>query len=388
MEIDEIDKLQKWLDEHKYAIPKKQVRKETILDIAGIEHLENPWSDIYRYFFDTNASHGLSRLFIDSLQNLIKTKNEQYNPLPMENFKVSREVAVQDEKGNNKRIDLLLYNDDEAIIIENKVYASLYNRLDLYWEKPEVPEENKRGVVLSLNKIRVNNDKFVNITHEEFAKEIEKQLPSYFLKAQPKALILLQDFIQNIYNITKPMNPEELEFYFNENNRQVIRRLAKIDETVRKYISETITDKERLLSLFQENGMSNINEVRVKTDKKDSVYYVFQNKDIMLKLKYASIWNYDEKNGCGIQLYLVIKNDLFHFAIGHKEELEEGLKQPKDNTYGYYKGKIDIDSREDLKNESSFDAKIIQGISHFYKLGLEIIKLYNEKHKSDIKNQQ
>lgn len=386
MEIDEIDELQKWLDEHKYAIPKKQVRKETILDIAGIEHLENHWSDIYRYFFDIDASHGLSRLFIDSLQNLLKEKNNQYIPLTMEHFKVSREVAVQDEKGNNKRIDLLLYNDDEAIIVENKVYASLYNSLELYWGKTEV--ENKRGVVLSLNKISVNNDKFVNITHEELAKEIEKQLPSYFLKAQPKALILLQDFIQNIYNITKPMNPEELEFYFNENNRQSIRRLAKIDETVRKYISETITDKERLLSLFKKNEMSNLKEVRVKTDKKDSVYYVFQNKDIMLKLKYASIWNYDEKNGCGIQLYLVIKNDLYHFAIGHKEELEEGLKQPKDNTYGYYKGKIDIDSPEDLKNESSFDAKIIQGISHFYELGKKIIKLYNEKHQSDIKNQQ
>ena len=183
MENNDLDELQKWINERKYAIPKKQVRKETILDIAGIEHLENPWSDIYRYFFDIDASHGLSRLFIDSLQNLLKKKDNQYIPLAMEHFKVSREVAVQDEKGNNKRIDLLLYNDDEAIIVENKVYASLYNRLDLYWEKPEVPEENKRGVVLSLNKIRVKNTNFVNITHEELAKEIEKQLPSYFLSA-------------------------------------------------------------------------------------------------------------------------------------------------------------------------------------------------------------
>lgn len=62
-----IEELTDWL-KHQNGIPNKKARKETLLDIAGIEHLENHWSFIYLYFFNPKASHGLSRLFIDSLQ--------------------------------------------------------------------------------------------------------------------------------------------------------------------------------------------------------------------------------------------------------------------------------------------------------------------------------
>ena len=383
MENNDLDELQKWLNERKYAIPKKQVRKETILDIAGIEHLENNWSDIYRYFFDTNASHGLSRLFIDSLQNILKEKNNQYIPITMEHFKVSREVAVQDKNGNNKRIDLLLYNDDEAIIVENKVYASLYNRLDLYWEKPEVPEENKRGVVLSLNKIRVKNTNFVNITHEELAKEIEKQLPSYFLSAQPKALILLQDFIQNIYNMTHPINTEEISFYFQDGNREKINRLSEIRNDVIKHIWTTIEDEKALGSLFNEEGW----ELELRTKREDNyVYYSFNKKPekVMITLVYSSLWNY-KNNGCRIRMFFELKSDMIAFAEKYSNELKQcgivsqkGLK--KERTVWHF-SEYDIPFQtQELISKDVILSKIIQGIkdSRFYEYGQKIIDLYSK----------
>jgi len=58
-------------------IPKKKVRKETLLDIAGIDHLENHWSFIYMYFFNPKASHGLSRLFIGTLLEIICEKTDK-----------------------------------------------------------------------------------------------------------------------------------------------------------------------------------------------------------------------------------------------------------------------------------------------------------------------
>ena len=383
MENNDLDELQKWINERKYAIPKKQVRKETILDIAGIEHLENPWSDIYRYFFDIDASHGLSRLFIDSLQNLLKKKDNQYIPLAMEHFKVSREVAVQDEKGNNKRIDLLLYNDDEAIIVENKVYASLYNRLDLYWEKPEVPEENKRGVVLSLNKIRVKNTNFVNITHEELAKEIEKQLPSYFLKAQPKALILLQDFIQNIYNMTHPINTEEISFYFQDGNREKINRLSEIRNDVIKHIWTTIEDEKALGSLFNEEGW----ELELRTKREDNyVYYAFNKKPekVMITLVYSSLWNY-KINGCRIRMFFELKSDMIAFAEKYSNELKQcgivsqkGLKKER-TVWHFSEYEIPFQTQE-LISKDVILSKIIQGIkdSRFYEYGQKIIDLYSK----------
>ncbi|MDY5767667.1 MAG: PD-(D/E)XK nuclease family protein, partial [Alloprevotella sp.] len=65
-----MEKLSDWL-KHLNNLPQKRTRQETLLDIVGIEHLENHWSDIYAYFFNPKASHGLSRLFIDSLQDVL-----------------------------------------------------------------------------------------------------------------------------------------------------------------------------------------------------------------------------------------------------------------------------------------------------------------------------
>ena len=69
----ELELLSDWL-KYQNDLPKKRIHKETLLDIAGIDHLENHWSDIYAYFFNPKASHGLSRLFIDSLQDILCSK--------------------------------------------------------------------------------------------------------------------------------------------------------------------------------------------------------------------------------------------------------------------------------------------------------------------------
>lgn len=64
-----IKEIHSWLKSQNH-LPKRKLRKETLLDIMGIEHLENHWSYIYKYFFDPNGSHGMSRLFVDTLQKI------------------------------------------------------------------------------------------------------------------------------------------------------------------------------------------------------------------------------------------------------------------------------------------------------------------------------
>ena len=247
-----LKELSDWL-KHLNKMPKKTIRKLTYMDIAGINHLENHWSFIYLYFFNPKGSHGLSRLFVDTLQKIILEETGK-EPLKMDSFNVSREEGVRDEKGNNKRIDILLQSDEEAIIIENKVNANLYNRLDLYWKRPSMPDDNKRGVVFSLKKIETNHPNFICITHERFAKAIECALPDYFRKVEPKALIFLQDFIQNIYNVTHSMNEEEIKFYFDEENRKKINRLAEIRNNGKQRPTETIFSREWLETISKEKG--------------------------------------------------------------------------------------------------------------------------------------
>ena len=217
-----LQELSSWLSGCKY-IPPKRSRQRTLLDIAGINHRENSWSDIYAYFFNPKEKHKLGRLFIDSFNALIEQKSG-LKPLKLESFTITREKTNDDKK----RIDLLIKNEEEALIIENKVYAEVYNDLSSYWESVKVPEINKRGVILSLVPIK-NTNIFINITHKEFANEIIKNIPTYFQSADSKSLLLLQEFIQNIYNETYAMNEEELKFYYqNESNRIKINRLSEL----------------------------------------------------------------------------------------------------------------------------------------------------------------
>lgn len=378
----ELELLSDWL-KHQNDLPKKRTHKETLLDIAGIDHLENHWSDIYAYFFNPKASHGLSRLFIDSLQDILCSKTEQ-SPLMMKSFSVLRECGVQDEKGNTKRIDLLLQNEDEAIIIENKVYAALYNRLDLYWNKPNVPEENKRGIVLSPWPTPVKFHNFVNITHEDFAHTIENNLSAYFATANPKSLILLQDFIQNIYNVTHAMNEEEVYFYFE--NREKINRLAEIRKNVVSHIWKTIEEDgniKLLKPLFKENGM----KLSIKTKNNvDYCYYTFDAlpDKVMLTLVYDTLWNYD-KDGCRIRMFLELQSkEMIKFVKDMKDTLElepDGHKE--DTTWWHYKGTKITFTPKELANSNDIATRIVNTIkeSHFYEDGQKIIALWKEHHK-------
>ena len=366
-------------------IPKELARKETLLDIAGIEHLENHWSFIYLYFFNPKASHGLSRLFIDSLQEIICEKSKK-PALSMVSFSVLREDAVPDEKGNMKRIDLLLQNDKEAIIIENKVYAKLYNRLDLYWGKPNVPDQNKRGVVLSLWHTKPNHNGFINITHEEFAKVIEKKLPSFFTSAQPKGLMLLQDFIQNIYNVTHSMSDEEFLFYFKDDNRQKINRLVKLRKNVIKHIWQPIEDKELLTPLFNEQNYKLSVKTKIKaTD--NYVYYTFNSlpDNVMLTLCYDTLWDYDQ-HGCRIRMFLELQGEMIGFAQSHAQELKnlkiEPDKVPNNSSWWHFRGTDIHFTPQELIKPNVIVEKIITGIkdSGFYEMGIGIINLKKESH--------
>ena len=97
----------------KKDIPPKRLRQRTLLDIVGINHRENSWSDIYAYFFNPKEKHKLGRLFIDSFNTLIEQKYG-LKPLKLESFTISREKA----NDNKKRIDLLIKK--KQTIIKNE----------------------------------------------------------------------------------------------------------------------------------------------------------------------------------------------------------------------------------------------------------------------------
>jgi hypothetical protein len=101
-------------------------RSQTFMEIAGYPHYENVCSNILAFFLDPEESHGLGTLMLDALASVggIAEPDEGIGG------RVSIEREVTTEEGN--RIDLLIESDDHAVLIENKIFASIGNPFDDY----------------------------------------------------------------------------------------------------------------------------------------------------------------------------------------------------------------------------------------------------------------
>ncbi len=193
----------------------------TFLDIAGFPNYENVLSNIYAYYLDRNNPHGFDDLFLAALCNALRSRvNESQHNL-LDNW--SEWTVMREESVEKKRIDLLLEENSEEektyIIIENKVYANLYNPLDIYWSYTE--SERKIGIVLSLFEEVPDHHGFINITHDEYLNEIKKIQGLYLEQSQERDLMIVKDLIINVkQQLTKPkMDKEILQFYHTHRNK-------------------------------------------------------------------------------------------------------------------------------------------------------------------------
>lgn len=202
----------------------------SFLEISGFPYYEEVISNLYAFFFDSEGPHGLKTLFIDTLTEMIMEILPSDNSPTFEKCKVIRERTVK-----GKSIDLLLYDEAfdsdgeecyrNAIVIENKIFASLYNELALYYKNISA-EEYKSGVVLSIVPLTVPGN-YANITHSKFLNRIFKNISGYLLRASDKYLVLLKDLFQQITLQQKPENMKEyVSFYFE--NAEKINELNKI----------------------------------------------------------------------------------------------------------------------------------------------------------------
>lgn len=381
----EIKECQEWLDKLKLDdIPKHKERKKTLMDIAGIDHLETKWSSIYAYFFNPKESHGLGTLFYDSLSEILRHKNPD-KKIQMNDFSVKTEEPAKDENGNTKFIDILLCDGEYAIIIENKVNAPLYNPLQIYWDSVNIEDCKKCGIVLSLHSINVReyNSNYLNITHGELIKQIEKNLHKYYLSADSKALIFLQEFIRNIYNQENKSNMDKnvLNFYYKGDNRTKINNLAKIRNNIINVLSEQI-ENDIMNQLLTENGLK-LEVIKKKNNR--YTYYSFKECNVaMITLVYYTLWG-DEKDGCRIQAILEFQGDIKDWVEKNESMMTEksNTELKKENSYWHY---ISEDFRfEDPATElfDGFQNRIIEKLknSNVYKVGCEIVDLYLNRQK-------
>lgn len=211
------------------------------MDITGVTHHENMWSDIYKFFFHEEESHHLNDLFIKSLEQLLGREDF------LRDFSVKRECVVDEDK----RIDLLLYNEStrNAIIIENKVNHSLDNDLNLY--QNSVYKMLGKGccvitVVLGLHHYDLlNYDKASeiapenknSITHKELLDKVYENISPYLKDAQTNYIFLLNEFYKNICNMANQIDVSILDFFSKAGNSQRIAEIHKVYTHIMDYVS-------------------------------------------------------------------------------------------------------------------------------------------------------
>ena len=319
----EIEQLQKWLRQLN-EIPKIKKKKETFLNISGLPHYENVWSNIYAFFFNTQGRHGLKELFINSLTEIL---NEKRHPFVLNEYDIYREFGTQKEG----RIDLLLSNENSAIIIEAKVNHSVNNDFNDYWNS--VKATNKIGVLLTLKEhshIKIGSDDvFINITHKELIGKVISKLPEYYLDANPIHQIFLQDFCQTIYNITNPMDTQVLEFYYQ--NRIRINQLSSLRNEVKDYIIDQFENGDLVKRIRYDLNLYK------KQNEKRYVYYKFkENENIMLTILYDRLWNWNE-HGCRVDIYLELQGNTLKTLKDRNEEFIKTLTEEEKQALTNYK---------------------------------------------------
>lgn len=289
---EEYIELRKFLDS---SIPQPKEKVKTFFDIAGFPHYETVISNFYAYYLNPEEEHNLNTLFFDTLIQLINKKIGKELFTEWENILVIREFYST--KGNS--IDLVITdgedeesNSTNAVIIENKIYADVYNDLQDYYES--VKAENKIGILLSLYPSNTQYKNYINITHSELLDAVLNSQYGAFLKADEKQMVILKDFVSNLRTITGNNEMKEsIKFCF-ENGEKLSRLLD-----VKKESEDALY---RQADIFiSENGfykeMNRNNMISFSTQSKNGIMlYLYFDKLFTEKIFFIKLWLKGEDN--------------------------------------------------------------------------------------------
>lgn len=275
------------LNAHIKAIPE---RVYTFFDIAGFPQREKVLSNILAYYLDPAADHGFDDLFLTAFNNLIAVKTGRTIIKNNNNCLISTEVYTS---AKGKFIDLVIEEKSDtgtnnAIIIENKVNAALYNDLVEYVNHITVSQD-KIGVVLSRRPYHTLPANYICITHAEFMNQIEQAAFTYFLKSDIRQIIFLKEFLQNIKNMSQnDLLKPHYDFLFR--NPEKIRELSELYNTIRNDVLKQAEAACQMLDLGLKIGMRNSPGVRHYYSTKSPVYFSIWLDDLFLEARMIYIF--------------------------------------------------------------------------------------------------
>ncbi|MGO5374880.1 PD-(D/E)XK nuclease family protein [Bifidobacterium thermophilum] len=179
-----------------------EATRPNIFRIAGFPRRETVSSNVLAYFFDPAEDHCLKDMMLKALLRTIHKED-----MDVSDVSVSTEVSTD----KNNRIDILLDLPELSIVIENKVDSGLNNDLADYRSWAAKHSGNEAIVVVlhpfpfdnfaladhpSAQGLVVEQDLF-DVLYDDLFRNALGMLGEYSLDANPRAVDLLQQFIDN-----------------------------------------------------------------------------------------------------------------------------------------------------------------------------------------------
>jgi hypothetical protein len=276
--------LEKRIEDVAVRLPKLPARRrKNIYDILGVQTKETINSRVLAYFLNAKEEHKFNNLFFNALKELIKEKKSQGTGVDVDGFTGEFNVLTEDttrratnELEKQKRIDVSIEGGDWTIIIENKINHRLVNPLKAYWEHAQAKfPDNVIGVILSIPEIQrkeciVNDEiKYINITHKELIKRVQKNL-IIGTKTNDLNLFYLKEYIKTIEShyksITDLTKMNELVNALSKQAKHVKDIQNKLDKSL-QFIDNEIVE------VFESFGYMKVKSWFVNTDKHPDLYF-------------------------------------------------------------------------------------------------------------------
>jgi len=220
-------------------IPNIDDRRKSFLECSGLSYKELVNSNLLEFYFNPDEQHEFGDIFLQSLISFLDDKTR----INVED-KFEKVEMVREQSTESGRIDLLIYgyledseNVKSVIIIENKVYHSIGNPFDDYWNSiTEVSNKYKVGVLLTLKPEKPPKN-FINITHLQLIDRVLKNIGSRISDGDDRHLLFLKDYKLTIDNLTNPpkMN-DSLKFVFDYGSK--ISNLIELQKGMYQNIKE------------------------------------------------------------------------------------------------------------------------------------------------------
>lgn len=211
--------------------------RETYFDICGYPHYENVVSNVLAFFFDPAKPHGLRNICIEALLNISNPEIERIDEL----WEIEREVRT--DKGTF--IDILLKNEEYVILIENKVYADLYNDLEGYlsYVNKQFQEQQIVPIVLCLHTPAFNHvSGFHVITYEQYFAKLRFYLANKIETADFRYMQILTDLMVNMKKLKEgtKMDDKFIEFVSKHDEEliELVKKIKSYRDTLRKKVKE------------------------------------------------------------------------------------------------------------------------------------------------------